>query len=317
MGEAKRRKKAGSYPTVAAATPALDIPALPETLDWGLANHTTYQALAGRFASMGVDCSQPAFHDSPAFLRAERQHAAILNDYARFVEARPYDQAYLRDAFNKITIAARVVSEAARLDGRKGLCVMASGVLSRILDAWGIWNYTPKATLTVTFPPDVSAAPRYFWVLDEGEFVAAHAFVVAPPFVVVDATVRYQQWSPPRLGGVLPTFVIQHAYQPYAWVADDLANSELRAMLDARGATMENFLRARHPAMLALMSQLPGRLVTYPGGELRYVITAVGGYQERLHELTHHVALNGELPTDLFAQCMAFYSPGASPVSVA
>lgn len=34
-------------------------------------------------------------------------------------------------------------------------------------------------------------------------------------------------------------------------------------------------------------------------------------------QLTHHVALNGKLPNDVFAQCMASYSPGASPASVA
>ncbi len=89
-------------------------------------------------------------------------------------------------------------------------------------------------------------------------------------------------------------------------------------MLDAWGATMEDFLRARHPAMLSLMSQLPGRLVRYRGGERRYVITAVGGYQERVctSSLTH-VARNGKLPTGLFAQCMASYSLGASPASAA
>ncbi|SPA03030.1 hypothetical protein CBM2626_B60027 [Cupriavidus taiwanensis] len=53
-------------------------------------------------------------------------------------------------------------------DGQHGLCVVASGVLSRILDELGVWNYTAKSNLAIHFPLSVSVTPRYFYSIDQG-----------------------------------------------------------------------------------------------------------------------------------------------------
>ena len=60
-------------------------------------------------------------------------------------------------------------------EGRLGACIDLSMVLSRILDAEGIWNYVVKGSLTLTFPRSVQPGPIYFWPIDEGDFQAGQA----------------------------------------------------------------------------------------------------------------------------------------------
>lgn len=295
MGEAKNRKLAGTYPTPGSA---IAIPPLDSNPAWGLSRPSVQEHLERLFDAEGIDYSSPAFHDSPAFVAAEQRNPAFVANYARYVEARTYSAAALVDAQRKASIAARAVGEAVRSDGRKGKCVVAAGVLSRMLDELGIWNYVAKATLTVTFPSTVSREARYFYVLDRGGFVAAHAFVVAPPFVVIDPSLKFQHWDLASMERALPALVLQEGFTPYEWQDEDLASAEVRAAL--RGQPVLGLLQSRHRQMLELMSQLPGRLARYPGGELRYVVTGVAGYQEPLSELTGNASLAGVTPLQLF-----------------
>ena len=297
MGEARNRKLAGTYPTPGSVIAA---PPLAQSPAWGLSRAAVQQHLEQFFRNANIDFSAPAFHDSPAFLSAERKNPAFLNYYARYVEAREYSVAELTQAQSKAAIAARVISETLRTDGRKGKCIVSAGILSRMLDELGIWNYVAKATLTVTFPRSVSPDERYFYVLDRGGFDAAHAFVVAPPFVVIDPSVRFQHWDTPGMDQALPGLVLQEGFTPYQWKDEDLAAPEIRRALGDR--PLIGLLRARYGHMLEVMDQLPGRLARYAGGELRYVVTAVGGYQERLRDLSGNASLGGVSPQQLFEE---------------
>jgi hypothetical protein len=189
MGEAKRRKLAGQY-AVATAEPTAVVAAFDEHPSWPLSNREVQGRLEGKFTALGVDPYKPGFHDSQPFLAAERRDRHIMDDYARLVEARTYSEQELLEAQRKIIAASKAVADAAAADGRKGLCVVASGILSR--------------------------------------------------------------------------------------------------------------MRQRHPDMFATLTALPGRTAQYPGGELRYVVTAVGGYQEPLRELHGNASLAGLTPAQLF-----------------
>lgn len=151
---------------------------------WPLTNPNECRRLERAFSNRGIDYSRPAFHDSPEFLREERSQPRFLEAYARFVEARAYEEGYLADASRKVEVAAEVVRAAIAADGRLGACVDASGMLARMLDRLGVWNPVAKSTLTITFDPNTGHATQYFWVLDSDKFVASHAIVVAPPFCV-------------------------------------------------------------------------------------------------------------------------------------
>lgn len=293
MGEAKLRKLAQAKQLEHGAAE------LPPS-HWPLANAQVQAELEQKFSRLGINHSKPGFHDSKAFFAAESRNPSFIDMYARYVEARHYTEQDLVEAKRKIDAAAEAVSKAVQADGRPGLCVVASGVLSRMLDELGVWNYCGKSTLTVSFSPDVSDCPMYFWAIDYGQFTAPHAIVVAPPYLVIDATASAQPYDRPAMAKALPPLVLQRQFEPYMWRDDDIAAPDVRIKLRASGKTVQRYLEERNPQMLRMMELLPGRRASYAGGELRYVITGVGGYAEKLADLHENAYINGRSPSDLF-----------------
>ncbi len=147
------------------------------------------------FQKLSIDISTPGFYDSPPFLEKEKSDPRFLENYAYFVHTRTYSQEYLQNASQKIEIVSETLRACLEADGRKGACVDISGMAGRMLDRLGVWNYVAKATLTIEFPIQSKIDPRFFWLFDKGNFVAPHAIIVAPPYTIVDITVRHQQYE--------------------------------------------------------------------------------------------------------------------------
>lgn len=277
MGEAKRRKLMA--PTAGAAA------TLPAAALWPLSNQASQTQLEEWFVHRDIDPSRPGLHDSAAFLWAERQAPNALNMVARLVEARTYSAEYLLAAEKKVQVAADAVCSRVARDGRPGLCVVASGILSRILDELGVWNYTAKSNLAIYFPQAVSREPRYFYSFDVEHFTAPHAIVVAPPFAVVDVTVKYQAYDDIAMAHALPAMVMTKEFRPYHLSPAELISPEVRAVLNMQGMSIERFLARDRPDMLELMKHLPAREITFGESRLGYGLVAVGGYQEPLRDL--------------------------------
>lgn len=295
MGEARRRM------LLAAAKQAT---VLPESSGfWPLSNAATQQHLEDWFIKRGMNPSKPGLHDTLEFLKAERRDNKALNLVARLVEARKYTVEELGEAERKIQIAAKAVADRVARDGRHGLCVVASSILSRVLDELGVWNYTAKSNLTVRFPRSISLQPRYFYSIDHGQFVAPHAIVVAPPFTVVDVTVKHQFYDKDAMRQWLPPIVTIKELRPYRVTSNDLVSPSARVQLRMHGMTPEQYLAQDRPDMLELMKQLPSREVVLDNGLLGYGIVGVGGYQERLHDLQGaNCSIDGLTPAEIYNQ---------------
>jgi len=254
-------------------------------MSWNFSNEGKAQKLKSKFTKLGIDCERPGFCDSEAFLRAERKDPKVMDDYARYIESRIYGDAYLADAARKIAHVAETVRRAVEVDGRNGACVDASGMLGRMLDKLEIWNYVAKSTLTITYPAAARIPKSYFWALDEGEFAAPHAVVIAPPFGIIDVTLRYQMYLG-RHKDYLPHSVVADQVEVVGWEPDDIANDDLREYLAARRIPFEGFLKRERPHMVALMKELPARQVAVNGTSLKYVIVAIGGSVAQLEGIT-------------------------------
>ena len=254
-------------------------------MPWPLSNVQERRRLERAFSNRNIPFDAPGFYDHPTFLMQERLDSRFLELYARYVEARPYDDGYLADAATKIDIAANALTLAVKADGRLGACVDASGMLGRMLDRLGVWNYVAKATLTITFPSDSGITDRYFWSFDEGSFAAPHAIVVAPPFGVVDVTVRHQVYDGCE-GDYLPPFVMARDWLSAKWTPEDLANPEIRTALRMQGMSFDTFLQRQNPSMGDVMRALPPRQVNLGDTRLKYVVVAVGGTIEPLEAIT-------------------------------
>ncbi len=268
---------------------------------WSLSNTTAQHELENWFTQRGMEPSMPGLHDTLAFLQAEQRDSRALNQVARLVEARSYTADELGEAERKIRVAAQAIANRVARDQRQGLCVVASGVLSRMLDELGVWNYTAKSNLTIHFPRSVSPEPRYFYSIDHGQFAAPHAIVVAPPFAVVDVTVKHQFYDEDAMRHWLPSTVMAKETRPYQVTSMELVSPSVRAELLKHGMTVERYLAQEKSDMLELMRHLPSREVTLEGGRLAYGVVAVGGYQERLRDLHGaNCSIDGLTPIEIY-----------------
>jgi hypothetical protein len=252
---------------------------------WPLSSPSEQQRLERAFSNRGIPVAAPGFYDHPAFLAEERKHPQFLEQYARYVEVRAYDASYLATARQRVASVARALEAAVTSDGRLGACVDASGMLGRMLDRVGVWNYVAKASLTVTFPLGSGFEPRYFWSFDEGNFVAPHAIVVAPPFGIIDITVRQQPYDSGQRE-LLPPHVLATEFQLDKWTPEDLASADIRAALSLRGVRFDAFLHRQNPSMESVMKLLPARTVVVNGTSLKYVVVGVGATNEPLEGIT-------------------------------
>lgn len=253
---------------------------------WPLSNPSRATKLERVFDGLGINVSSAGFHDLPQFISAESNNPNILQSYAALIEAKAYTVEYLTDARRKIEIAVKALGDLVATDGRLGMCVHASSTLGRLLDEMGIWNYVAKATLTITFPKASGIGKRYFWAIDERAMTAPHAIVVAPPFGIIDLTVRHQPYADNE-AEYLPSTVLADRFEIAAWHAEDLMNKALISELQRRRILVPDFLKKQCPSMWSAMQTIgsPARQLQIEQVQLKYVMTGVGGYSEKLREI--------------------------------
>src|SRR5882762_6732324 len=146
------------------------------------------------FRKHGIDYSRPGFYDTAAFKAVEREHPAFLMAYAEYVDSLVFPEEYTTRAKYCATDAASFMFSELVKDGRKGACIDASGVLQRVLDREGVWNYVVEGALRVQFPDYSGIRDLHFWPLVHPDNPArtGHAWLRVPPFRVIDITLPVQ-----------------------------------------------------------------------------------------------------------------------------
>jgi hypothetical protein len=74
----------------------------------------------------------------------------------------------------------------------------------------------------------------YFWPFDEGQFQAAHAWLVAPPFLLVDIAIKLQQFNH-DVSRYLPEMVLAMEANQTRGSEDDLVSPIARAHFQTQG----------------------------------------------------------------------------------
>lgn len=191
---------------------------------------STLPELENLFSLFNIDIKTIGFYDDPNFLRVENSSPSFLENYAAFVQSRIYSEAYIKKAALEIPFIVKILHDELVKDGRLGACVDASIVISRILEREGFWNYIVKGSLTIKFPPEAKLENRYFWSVDRGEFAAAHAWVSAPPFNIIDITIQQQPFFKDE-GKWLPPYIINSGYSACKIEDEDVISPELRILM--------------------------------------------------------------------------------------
>ena len=266
-----------------------------------------YEAVARQFQDQGIPVDQPGFYDHPNFVKVEQQIPTYLNNYARFVATRTYTEEYLGRAQREIPLIAGSFHRELCVDGRLGACVDASGYLSRMLEREGFWNFMVKGSLTIDFPARSKIPRGYFWFMDEGDFVAGHAWLHAPPFVVLDVTVRQQPYRGKQREH-LPDLVLADDSEPAEGSADDIMSPELRQYLTRRGVRPARHLVTVEPELPKFLQVFPASLVRARYTRLKYVPVAVTAPDlplEQMRSMTFSDRTGGQVYTGVIQPMLA------------
>lgn len=164
------------------------------------------------FADLNISTDKPGFYNKPNFISVETAEPIFLNNYARFIDCREYSQDYLDYAERRIREIVTALHPEV-LEGPKGACMSGSSVLMKILEREGIWCYQLKGTLTISFPVQSRLPTQHFYSVvapgESGQIPAAHSWLVAPPYKVVDITVKHQGYSDPAMLEYLPDVILE------------------------------------------------------------------------------------------------------------
>lgn len=264
---------------------------------------------AERLAALGIDTSKPGFYNDPAFLEAEKKDPTLLMCYANFVDELALPDSYLGGAEQVLRATVAYFEAELRADGRKGACIDAAMVMSTCLNSLGVWNYAVKGALRVDLNPNLGSAPAYFWPLvgSRNPAQTGHAWVVAPPFRIIDATIHLQPYLNGQerhiLGPLLATRPDRASY-----VANDLGEpgciQEFRQRY-GRSPTLEDLDRHVQPGVLGRIDRLGAFIVPFAAGTGTYIGCGVLASEESSLGQMKNLVLRGKPPQALFAELQA------------
>jgi hypothetical protein len=162
-----------------------------------------------KLRSAGIDFSKPGFYDDPAFLLMETQEPSLLEIYADYIESIDWSEEYIAHARQTILSLTAFMHHRLREDGRLGACIDTSLALSRMLEREGVWNYPVKGATSLVFEAQSGLARRSFEAIltSANEAKTGHVWLCAPPFRVVDVTIKHQQYYD-HASDLIPTIIL-------------------------------------------------------------------------------------------------------------
>jgi hypothetical protein len=245
------------------------------------ARQAGFENINAALKSAGIDVSFFGFYDQPAFIAIEREDPRALELYARWVLGRPCDAVYETHARNVVPRLTRLIERRLAAENGVGACVNVATMMARMLDRLKVWSFAVQGSLTVELPLRPDVGRRYFPecdLLDHEDNVTGHGWLVAPPFIVIDPTLKHQQWVglQPEIAECLPDVVaVEHGeiVRP-RWF--DVVSHSLIDKYSVERADLTAALPYRFKPDLAQIEQfLPGRDVRIGNLNLRYIAGAV------------------------------------------
>jgi len=215
------------------------------------------------FESIGCDVSKPGFHNSREFIAQEACNPGLLERYAEFVlEKKQYKQSDI------IAEVAQFIFEELGQSGVLGACVDASSLLSEVLSKLGIWSFCAKGGTSIRFS-DGRSPIRMAPIFPQGSrAMTGHAWVVAPPFHIVDVSLPFQPYEEDVKGKIPRAPVLSRDA--------DIVPVEMIDLVDPlveRDVLRDGGLRAVIPSeWWEVMNKIPGRRTDLsPEAEVRYI----------------------------------------------
>lgn len=268
--------------------------------------------LSEKLQALGIDVSRPGFYDDPAFIAEERRNPEFLQKYAQFVDSQHYTAEYLDLARTTVQRFAEFLFQRLKKDGRLGACVDLAMALSRMLERHGIWNYIAKGCLTLTYRLPTATVITYISpiVLRENPATLGHAWIVAPPFRILDLTISRQKNQEKKLRSLLPAFVVAEATRAATFDVEDFLDQDALAvfMQDAGRMPTLRDIERMSPGLLERAKRLGCVEVPLDAVSAKYTTCAVTAPDVALEGL-RSLRLSGKYPHELYEELSSSITP--------
>jgi hypothetical protein len=265
-----------------------------------------FNRLDRQLSGLGINTGEFGFTDRPAFHAAERHNPTLIEDYARWVMLRPRDQDY--DAHVRATVPrlAQLVATVLAEDGLEGSCEMACSLLTKGLDRLGVWSVGIVGS--ATFEVKGKDIWRGLHTVDRRDFPGAklgHTWVCAPPFVVLDASIKRQRWTGDIIEPYIPFIILDEVGRKTKPTPIDVVSAEIRAQLMARsGSLPANIIYELEPNLRAFGETFPATEIVVDQLTARYVPTAAAlsdGTFEDINTGGSHGRVGGDIWDNVIA----------------
>ncbi|MCS2153246.1 hypothetical protein MUU49_11790 [Scandinavium goeteborgense] len=257
-----------------------------------------FSELSDEFHKKGIPTDKPDFYDHPNFIKEEQRDPSYLIKFAKFVAEKPYPDGYLEKAESIISDVVKILSKQLSDNGRQGACVDMSGILARILERKGVWCACIKGSCTIEFPKKSNEETTYYWSIDNGEFIAGHAWVFAPPFSIVDLTLRQQPYTGTKRNYIPEIIMVKNATKTISTI-EDIISPEVRILMKAQGMPKHLMLQYCASEMNLIQETFPAQLIELNETKFKYSPIAVHASTDSLPGMKN-MMFNGVYPYDMY-----------------
>lgn len=247
-----------------------------------------FNELDSIFHDIGISNRNPGFYDDPLFIDRETTDPSFLEKYAEWVNLRPITTSYGEHVTHTLTTIAPIIVHAFDQVGGVGRCVDVSNFTSRCLERLGIYNYIHAGGFKISLRSSPSFPSQHLWVfdqLDPGAGQLGHVWVVAPPFNIVDLSIKAQGWVP-MVKAAMPEFILEKSHQPVRMKVDDMVSNEVSLEFSKRTGIVDKELHFKiRPSLRNFTKRFPGRVTQTDEIIARYLPSAVRASDEPLHKM--------------------------------
>lgn len=237
----------------------------------------SHAPLDKKLRDLGIDTGAFGFYDQPAFVAQEAIDRQFLDAYALWVQSRPRSEEYDVRALVIVPRLAAFLADLFEREDMQRSCVHVSSMMPRILDRLGVWSFALKGSMIMSVPTrEIRRAQTVEDLPAPPGAEIGHSWVVAPPFVIVDPTVRLQNPPGDAINAYIPPIVAVEDAPLIKPTVDDIVSAELREHFARREGREDSQLHHRAvPHLRAFGREFPSRQVTIGDLQLRYVPVAV------------------------------------------
>jgi hypothetical protein len=235
-----------------------------------------FKQLNEELTDLGVKTDQFGFYDQREFLAAERINPALLETYAKWVMLRPRDANYDAHVTKIVPKLAQLVATVLDEDELEGSCEMACSLLTKSLDRLGVWSVGMVGSST--FEVKGKNIWRGLHTVGRPDFPGArlgHTWVCAPPFIVVDASIKRQRWSGDAIYPYVPSIILDNHGRKTKPTPQDVISAEVRSeMMMTRGTIPDRMIYQLEPNLKTFSETFPATEIVVDELTARYIPTA-------------------------------------------